>query len=269
MSKLIDFIVIGFPKCGTTQLVKQLDRHDNIHILRRDKKQHNNEFEIHFFDDPQKSINWLHSLASREKFVLNGYKTSNYIFNKNILKQIRGYNETIKPIVCIRLIKHSAYSWFKMHRNIASSPKRHLRHPINRDESTRKELLNMDLNSYIEKYRHFLDYSNYLESAIDVFGAENIFIIYQDELALKPKELLARLCTLLEIDNFKNDQIDFIEASLVQKWQTYNDLIDSQLSTKSKNLIQIYQKNLDSLVASIPYNSLLSMKLDVQGKRLN
>jgi len=80
MNNIIDFVVIGFPKCGTTALIEKLEESSEINIGR--KGIDNVEFD--FINTKKEELDPHFFLPN----VANGHKFAAYIFDVNKLKAL-------------------------------------------------------------------------------------------------------------------------------------------------------------------------------------
>lgn len=102
-----DFIICGFPKCGTTALHANLSKNTMVHMA----DPYNNS-EVDFFRY-SKSLNWYSSLFVEGK--VNGEKSSCYIHSKKALDRIKKDIPNVKLIICIRHPVMQVQSLFNYH----------------------------------------------------------------------------------------------------------------------------------------------------------
>lgn len=109
--KYPDLIIIGAPKCGTTALWYNLDKHPDISMATKTKT----AIEIHFWGSRfcKKGTNWYKSLFNDNKIV--GEKSVSYWSNKNSIKAMKKFIPDVKLILCIRNPIDRAYSNYQMH----------------------------------------------------------------------------------------------------------------------------------------------------------
>ena len=100
--KLPDFIIVGAQKCGTTTIIKSLEKHPDIAITNYTYpgKAYG---EIHFFNKSHmflNGINWYKSLFDRNK--ISGEKTPCYMTRQETMYRISQNLPKVKIIVCLR-----------------------------------------------------------------------------------------------------------------------------------------------------------------------
>jgi hypothetical protein len=95
----VEFVIIAFPKCGTTSLVENLNKHSKINC---------------YYDCGSKESILFHSksfynIETRDKYdkyliegKINGEKNPTYIWNYFALMNILKYNPNMKVIICLR-----------------------------------------------------------------------------------------------------------------------------------------------------------------------
>jgi hypothetical protein len=90
----VDFVVVGFPKCGTTSLCNLLASHKDIFLPR--------EKETCFFSGNfSHNFEWLQRKYIKEA-RLYGEACNHYIYKEEALSRILLHNPDMKFIVCIR-----------------------------------------------------------------------------------------------------------------------------------------------------------------------
>lgn len=106
-------IIIGAPKCGTTALWYNLDKHPSIYMATRTDE----SIEMHFWHGKfwGKGLKWYSSRFKPDKIC--GEKSVEYWNSKPAIKTIKKYIPDVKLILCVRNPVDRAYSNFQMHRN--------------------------------------------------------------------------------------------------------------------------------------------------------
>ena len=100
--KLPDFIIVGAQKCGTTTIIKSLEKHPKIAVTNytyKDKAYG----EVHFFNKSHmflNGINWYKSLFNKNK--VSGEKTPCYMTKKSTMARIKKNLPNVKIIICLR-----------------------------------------------------------------------------------------------------------------------------------------------------------------------
>lgn len=111
MPPLVDFIVIGAQKAGTTALFDYMGEMPGLSLARTK--------EVHFFDD--ESVDWsqpdyrpYHSQFDWEGPGLRGEATPIYIYWPNALGRIRRYNSQVRLVLLLRDPVERAWSHWRM-----------------------------------------------------------------------------------------------------------------------------------------------------------
>lgn len=100
--KFPDFIIAGAQKCGTTTIIKSLDKHPRVHITNYTYP--DKAFgEVHFFNKKHmmlNGINWYKSLFKKD--MICGEKTPCYMTRKSTMEKIHKHLPDVKIIICLR-----------------------------------------------------------------------------------------------------------------------------------------------------------------------
>ena len=109
--KFPEILVIGAPKCGTTALWYNIDKHPDISMATKTKS----SVEIHFWGSRQwkKGFDWYKNLFEDDKIA--GEKSVNYWSSPRSMRLIKEYIPDAKLILCARNPVDRAYSNFQMH----------------------------------------------------------------------------------------------------------------------------------------------------------
>lgn len=263
MQNKIDFIGIGFEKCGSTWISKCLEEHP--HVLFSSQKSRK---EIAFFSvrkgekkeniaanwgkesDYKKGIDWyLEQFPKAEKGKIRGEFSPGYIRSKKALLRIKKHFPDVKIIISVRNPIDMIYSLYWYHRQS-------IRVNIEKDFEQivldgEKKILDVDKGLYYK----------YLKNAFDIFPKDNIHLIFFEDIKNNPQKVVEELYRFLDVDNsFKpsilnkkvnpSAQIRFIKVKKVlfkiTKWLSdkentcFPDLIDGLF--ENKKLYKIYQR---------------------------
>jgi hypothetical protein len=111
LSKLVDFIVIGAQKAGTTALFDYMAEMPGLSLARTK--------EVHFFDD--EALDWdrpdytpYHAQFDWDGPGLRGEATPIYIYWPNALERIRRYNPKVRLVLLLRDPVQRAWSHWRM-----------------------------------------------------------------------------------------------------------------------------------------------------------
>lgn len=175
--RLVDFVVVGFPKCGTTALVRLLDGIQGVKVHKM-----NGALEAPFFYS-NRGVNSLRESINTAGDAINGHKFTAYIYNDDALHQIQKHNPNALFIVCIRDPVRALVSWREMHRKIAVAGTT-TSHFVNKSPESRKFYQSCSLSDY---YRAFagsrLPYARYIRNFRETLNNPKLIIITQEYLA--------------------------------------------------------------------------------------
>lgn len=189
---LVDFIVVGVQKAGTTALFDYL-LDDPAYSLSKVK-------EVHFFDD--ESVNWAapdyapyHAQFDWERPAIRGEATPIYLYWPRSLQRIGAYNPKVRLIVMLRDPVQRAWSHWRMEtsRGVETRPFswciRQGRARLFEGEpwGAHREF------SYVE--RGF--YGEQIERLFSLFPREQVLILTAEELRQDPSKTLATLSEFL------------------------------------------------------------------------
>ena len=108
MSK-VDFVIIAFPKCGTTSLVDNLNKHSKINVYHNTGSKESVLFHTKAFNNPIERKKHDELLVEGK---MNGEKNPTYIWNMFALNNIKKYNPDMKVIISLRNPVNYLYSWY-------------------------------------------------------------------------------------------------------------------------------------------------------------
>jgi len=178
-----DFIIIGAMKCATSTLHEQLALQPGIFMT---DKIHEPNF---FSNDDQfdRGLDWYANLfSSAPDGVLRGESSTHYT-------KLPTYPKTVarmhKLVPCAKLIYI-------------------IRHPIDRlisqyiHEWSRTEI-RLPIDKALNVHRHLIDYSRYafqLQPFLDVYGTENILLVFFERLIQYPQGEFERICEFIGYD---------------------------------------------------------------------
>lgn len=180
MKFMLDFIIIGAHRCGTTWLHENLSQHSEVFMPRQK--------ELHFFD---REDNFCQGLAYYSRYftsvtnnLLIGEATPNYFATENVPKRIHRYFPNTKLILM-------------------------LRHPIDRLYSAYK--LNCGNNNVIETFESFIKrkqimveeglYYKHLLEYLEYYTMDDIHISFYAELRKNSANVYRNILEYLDINN--------------------------------------------------------------------
>lgn len=203
---LIDFLIVGTQKGGTSALAKFLAQHPNIFIPKQK--------ELHFFDieanfkNPQIDYNPYHGYFHPNKNqTILGEATPIYMYWEPASKRIFEYNQNIKQIFILRNPVERAYSnyimEFRRKGEYLPFTMALLAEPVRRLFSA--PLQNRSY-SYID--RGF--YSKSIKRIMTIFPREQLLFLKTEDLLLNHESTLNRIFEFLEVPG-----LDYIEPEIV------------------------------------------------------
>ena len=110
---MIDFVIIGAQKSGTTALAHFLDQHSGIAIS-QPKETH--VFDTQDFDSGTINTRYAPFFEEAIHGQLKGEATPIYLFLPDVLKALSAYNQNLKIIVLLRDPVDRAISHYEMAR---------------------------------------------------------------------------------------------------------------------------------------------------------
>lgn len=186
MDRMVDFIIVGAMKAGTTYLSNLVSHHPDVHLP---------SGEIHYFNNNyEKGYNWyfekLFAGVDNDKVI--GEKTPTYAILPEVAERIERHNPNTKLIWILRNPIKRAYShyWFWVQKGRVS---RSFKDELDKE----RRLGKMDLDkSYISRGL----YIDQLEHYTKVFGRENMHVIIFENFVKDKKAILSELFSFLNVD---------------------------------------------------------------------
>ena len=224
---MIDFIIIGCQKCGTTVLKHNLKKMNGLFIP--DK-------EIHFFNSNyKKGIDWYESHFNNKKNYINGEKTPNYITDKIYIERIYKHYPNIKLIILFRNPILRALSHWNHFNQIYGSQSKNWGWSF--DNSLMKSLQNnpsiLTNGNYFEQLQNVYKY----------FSKDQIHIIINEDLRNNMDKVFTNLCIFLGIKN----NLSNLTNSHERKYQ--HDIYIKEI----KYLIHYYHSRIENFYKLIGY----------------
>ena len=217
----LDFICIGAAKSGTTTLFEYMKEHPEIRMP--------GAKEVPFFSDEavyEKGFDWYmrtYFPAGKSPGVLLGTITPQYMLGKDattpgiIAERIHQTNPDTKLIALLRNPISRSYSHFNM-----TAQRGHITESF--DQATRNLLAqgkNSLRNSNIDNSNNYLlgsEYGHALEPYFKLFPAENILILFTEDLQKHPAETLKRALDFLDVDSdYQPDELGKVHRKGGQK----------------------------------------------------
>lgn len=198
--KLVNFIICGTQKGGTSALDAYLREHPEICMA--DRK------EIHFFDNdskftaPTPNYRKYHSWFSpKPSHKVIGEATPIYMYWRSAPKRIWEYNPTIKLIVLLRNPIERAYSHWNMEHSRKTDPLSFW-DAIQHEQEQGNEASPQQHRVYSYIDRGF--YLQQLQRLWSYFPKEQTLILKSEDLKAHPEEILQKVCAFLGVNELQN-----------------------------------------------------------------
>jgi hypothetical protein len=185
---IVDFCVIGFPKCGTTATIRMLRESPPLKV-----HFNNNKPEAPFYV-PAKQL----AKPAPEPGKVNGHKFSAYIYANNVTKLILDEKPDALMVINVRPAGEALLSWRDMHRKIAY-----------REESVhfaaaadqRDFFRTCSEAEYFEAYaKQRLNYAQKIRKFLEMAPDANILLITQPRLSRDARGVMKEIHDRLGVD---------------------------------------------------------------------
>ena len=164
-----EIVIIGFPKCGTTGLIRALEDDPRTKALRAP----NGHLEVAW-----PMIKSMEDDIAAE--LVRVHKFAAYAYSREALEYLTESNPDSKIVLCIRSPKRALISWHTMHQSIARSG----RNPKHFAYREREFYANCSLLEYYEKFaKDRLNYDQYLRDILGVVPKSRLIVLSQSKIA--------------------------------------------------------------------------------------
>ncbi len=166
---MLDFIVVGSQKSGTTAIRKNLSKVKDVYLPKD---------ELHFFDnDNLFKTNKLDYSEINKHFDfncgnINGEVTPIYIYWDNCLERIYEYNSNVKIVVILRNPIHRAYSQWNMESE-RGTDRLNFYESLKVEKIFKKNKLQHRVYSYVERGMYYKQ----IKKIFKIFPKENVLIL--------------------------------------------------------------------------------------------
>lgn len=188
---MMDFVVTGFPKCGTSALMRLIETLDGVAIARV-----NRSLEVPLYHGGEAAARIAHlrqGLPGRR----NGHKFVAYIYNRGALERMVRDNPRMLFIVCVRDPRRSLVSWREMHRRIALDESQ-TGHFVTQSEESRRFFRDASADEYYRGWvNDRLQYASHIRRLLDTVSPARVMVIDQGVLARDPDRVLAAVAAEL------------------------------------------------------------------------
>jgi hypothetical protein len=221
--RIIDFIIMGVQRGGTTSLAQNLSQHNDIFLNKNiDPK----ISEVHYYDiNWKKGINW-YKQQFNYKYKLVGEKTPDLINLEYTFPLIQSVNPYVKLILVLRNPIDRAYSAWKLNVKYFEEKKTFEEAVFN--ELNQKENTNKTFYSIIENYLQRGLYFQQIEKLLKWFPRQNVLILISENIKENPFQEYKKIYDFLNLDSLKTQKYEIThvsnDTSKINK-KLYNDLI--------------------------------------------
>jgi hypothetical protein len=199
-NRVVDFIIAGTQKGGTTALALNISQHKDIYI---DKEKDPRKSEIHFFDIYwKKGINYYKSKFDYSKKMV-GEKTPEIMYLPHTFPLIQSINPYIKIIIILRNPIERAYSSWKM-----------VKKNYNETKSF-EDAINYELKYKLKENKtfytattHYLQrglYYKQIKKMLKWFPKHNILVLISEKVKDNMEEEYNKVYEFLNIEKFKTN----------------------------------------------------------------
>lgn len=188
MGAKTDFVVVGFPKCGTSALMRLLQRMPGL-VVERD----GDDLEAPFYMSDESADRHEASRATCGE-RLHGHKFVSYVYSTPALERIARRNPEAVFVVCVRDPEKALASWRAMHRQIAGRDGEGSAHFIHQDPVRRQFYAEASLQQYYEEFaRPRLRYAALIRRLLACAPGHRVVVVEQSALASDPDRVLSIL----------------------------------------------------------------------------
>ena len=197
-----NLFLVGLPKAGTTSLFNYLQIHSEIFFP--DVK------EPHFFNtdtNNQGSIDEIEKYlalfknAENQKYV--GEASTHYLMSDIAAKNIKDFSPKAKIVIMLRKPSDIIYSAYYQNVYNGTEKENNFEKALMLENSRKhikgKEVSNAE--SFHLLYSRFVKYERYIKNYFNVFGKENVLIIFFDDFKNNTEKEFNRVLKFLSIEN--------------------------------------------------------------------
>ncbi len=245
---MVNFIVIGGQRSGTTSLFHFLSQHPQIHLPQQK--------EVHYFDRKfHKGVEWYHNHFNNflEKNKTFGEISPNYIINPHCPTRVFEYNPKVKLIVLLRNPVDRAYSHYMGKKIMGIEASNTFEEAINLENkrvSIEIKKIKADPAYYSTEFRNFTYtyrgfYFFHLTQWWQTFSDSRLLILKSESLFSRPAEIMNKVYDFLEIT--RKQTIDYTPKGIGQfshgKYPPLNNSIkDTLFNLYSDDMQKLSQK---------------------------
>jgi hypothetical protein len=235
--RVVEFIIMGTQKGGTTALANNISHHPDIYI---DPNPNPFKSEIHFFDIYfNKGIDFYKKHFNYNKKIV-GEKTPDLMYLTHTFPYIQSVNPYIKIILILRNPIHRAISAWKLNKKYFN------------ETNTFTEAIELELSTkqnenktFYTGMTHYLQrglYYKQIQELLKWFSKDNLLILFNDEVKANMEKEYNRVYKFLNLESYTHEYKMVFESD-----QDRID-IDKKLFTKLKNFFKKDIRDLEKFV---------------------
>lgn len=237
------FLIIGFPKSGTTSLYQYLLQHPNIFGAWLK--------ESHFFSyGYDKGIDYYlqNFRFNKNKKSLYFESSTDYIYHPLALKRIKEFYPKMKFIVCLRNPIDQVYSHYN-HQKLSGIELDSFETTLKKEEYRKKlHMMRLEKNIYNHQkiaidipYLYFGEYSTHIKRALKVFDHENFLFVDSDELKTNTQHVVNEIFDFLDLP-----KIDI--KVKIHNSREYENKISSKTRIELSKYFEPFNKELETIL---------------------
>ena len=244
---LPDFMIVGFPRCGTTSLWTHLDQHPRIYAP-KDK-------ELHFFSVRYDSglKNYLLDFPTRKEKIkskLSIFEASpDYILYPKAMERIKIHLPKVKMIILLRNPVTQIYSQYQKFVTQGLETES-LENLMKDDENRLKIYTKRCENNIIKNYTSWFyipyfshaKYVKYIKEALDFFPQEQFLFLKTEDLNNNPQGVVTKCLDFLELDGHP------IKKEFHNKKRKYANPLSTELRKQLSDYFKPFNEELEELL---------------------
>lgn len=227
-----EITIVGFPKCGTTALMRHFEQSPDCHVIRTSKGGYEVRWPL---------IRELRTTPPADRILV--HKFTGYIFNPAALEYLSAVNYKSIIVLCVRDPARVIVSWHNMHRSFALDGR-----PRNHFVLKEKDFYaNCSIAEYYEHFaRKRLQYDNFLHDILAIVPKERMAVVSQEKIAQDLGLVANYIKSLAKCENFDKSVTSIKEV----RHQGFADKAKVELDGEIANELQGVRERLSQLIAS-------------------
>ena len=244
---LPDFMIVGFPRCGTTSLWTYLNQHPRIYAP-KDK-------ELHFFSIRYDSSlkNYLLDFPTKEeknKKKLSVFEASpDYILDPKAMERIKTHLPKIKMIISLRNPIDQIYSQYQ--KFVTQGLETESLENLMKDDENRLKIFTKRCETkiirpytcwfYIPYFSH-ATYVKYIKKALDFFPKEQFLFLKTEDLNNNPQDVVTKCFNFIGLDDHP------IKKEFHIRKRKYANPLSIELRKQLSDYFKPYNEELEELL---------------------